>query len=101
MSLKKKQGKKFVATGHDGSSIAKSKIVNRKAQLLKQPGYYVEVSGKIEDILKAKGVEPVTDEEMVRKVLGGKEIEWLGNGRYKRSIGGKEFEKILMGKPAI
>ena len=73
VSKKKTGGQKFVATGHDGSSIAKSKIVNRKAQLLKQPGYYVEVSGKIEDILKAKGVEPVTDEEMVRKVLGGKE----------------------------
>ena len=101
VSKEKIGGKKFVATGHDGSSISKSKIVNRKAQLLKQPGYYVEVSGKIENILKAKGVEPVTDEELVRKVLGDKKIEWLGNGRYKRSIGGKEFEKILMGKPAI
>lgn len=94
-------GKKFVATGHDGSSPAKSKIINHKAQLLKQPGHYIEVSGKIEDILKAKGVEPVADEELVRKVLGGKEIEWLGNGRYKRTIGGKKYEKLLMGKPAV
>jgi len=101
VSKAKTGGKKFVATGHDGSSLAKSKIVNHKAELLKQPGYYVEVSGKIEDILKAKGVEPVTDEELVRKVLGGKEIEWLGNGRYKRTIGGKEYEKLLMGKPKL
>lgn len=101
VSKDKTGGKKFVATGHDGSSLAKSKIVNHKVELLKQPGYYVEVSGKIEDIFRAKGVEPVKDEELVRKVLGGKDIEWLGDGRYKRTIGGNEFTKILMGKPKL
>lgn len=97
----KPKGKKFSAIGHDGSRLAKSKIINRKAFLLKQPGYFIEVSGKIEDILKAKGVEPITDEELVRKVLTGREIEWLGDGKYKRAIGGKTFTKLLMGKPKV
>ncbi|MDA7616784.1 hypothetical protein N8579_00235 [bacterium] len=97
----KAAGKKFTATGHDGSSAAKSKVVNHKADQLKSGGYYVEVSGKIKDIFKAKGVEPINDEELVRKVLKGKEIEWLGNGEYKRTIGGKEFTKALMGKPTV
>lgn len=97
----KPAGKKFTATGHDGSSAAKSKVVNHKANQLKSGGYYVEVSGKIKDIFKAKGVEAINDEELVRKVLKGKEIEWLGNGEYKRKIGGKLFTKSLMGKPTI
>jgi len=85
----------------DGSSAAKSKVVNHKADQLKSGGYYVEVSGKIKDIFKAKGVEAIDDEELVRKVLKGKEIEWLGNGEYKRTIGGKLFTKALMGKPTV
>lgn len=97
----KPAGKKFVATGHDGTSKAKSSVVNYKANQLKSGGYFVEVSGKIKDIFKAKGVEPVNDEELVRKVLKGKDIEWLGNGEYKRSIGGKVFTKSLMGKPIV
>ena len=35
----KPAGKKFSATGNDGSSKAKSKVVNHKAELLKKPGY--------------------------------------------------------------
>ena len=97
----KAAGKKFVATGHDNSSPAKSKVVNHKAELLKSSGYFIEVSGKLVDILKAKGVEPIDNEEIVRKVLKGKEIEWLGNGEYKREIGGKIFTKSLMGKPRV
>ena len=99
VSKDKPAGKKFTATGHDGSSQAKSKVVNHKAALLKKPGHYVEVSGKIKDIFLAKGVEPITDEETVRKILQGKDIEWLGNGEYKRAIGGQTHTKMLLGKP--
>ena len=53
---------------------------------LKSGGYYVEVSGKIKDIFKAKGVEPINDEELVRKVLKGKEIEWLGMANIKEQL---------------
>lgn len=98
VSKTKPAGRKFVATGHDGSKDAKSKVVNHKAELLKRPGHYIEVSGKIKDILLAKGVSPITDEETVRKILQGKEIEWLGDGEYRRAIGGQTHTKMLMGK---
>jgi len=94
-------GNKFIATGHDGTKPAKSRVVNYRADLLKQPGYYIEVSGAWIDILSSKGVEPVDDEELVRKVLKGKDIEWLGNGKYKRNIAGKLYTKTLMGKPTV
>mgnify|MGYP000144077589 CR=1 FL=1 len=58
----KPSGKKFVATGHDNTKPSRSKVVNHKADLLKHKGYFIEVSGKIEEILKAKGVEVVDDD---------------------------------------
>ena len=97
----KAAGKKFVATGHDNTKASRSKVVNHKADKLKSSGYFIEVSGKLVDILIAKGVEPIDNEEIVRKVLKGKDIEWLGNGQYKRKIGGKLFTKSLMGKPTV
>ena len=97
----KSAGKKFVATGHDNTKASRSIVVNHKADKLKSNGYFIEVSGKLVDILSTKGVEPVNDEELVHKVLKGKDIEWLGNGQYKRKIGGKLFTKILMGKPTV
>ena len=94
-------GVKFVATGQNGSKAAKSAVVNRKAELLKQRGYYVEVSGKIKDIFLAKGVQLVDDEATVRKVLKGKDIEWHGDGTYTRDIAGKRHTKMLLGKPKV
>lgn len=94
-------GVKFVATGQNGSAAAKSAVVNRKAELLKHRGYYVEVSGKIKDIFLAKGVQLVDDEAAVRKVLKGKDIEWHGDGTYTRDIAGEPHTKMLLGKPKV
>ena len=94
-------GTKHVAMGHDGSTPAKSAAVNHTANSLKTSGHYIEVSGKILDILKAKGVGIVDDEETVRKALKGKEIIWHGDGSYDRVIGGEKHRKVIMGKPNI
>jgi hypothetical protein len=99
IAKKREGGKKFVATGHDGSSAAKSAVVNHKATELKQTGYYIEASGKMAEVLIGKGVAVVTDEDVVRKVLKGKELEWHGDGSYTREIGGEKKVKVLLGKP--
>lgn len=92
-------GKKLVAMGHDGSKPARSAAVNKTVSDLNKSGYYIEVSGKILDILKYKGVAIVNDEETVRKALKGKEIVWHGDGSYDRKLGGKTHRKVMMGKP--
>jgi hypothetical protein len=94
-------GVKFVAIGQNGSTAAKSAVINRNADLLKHRGYYVEVSGKIKDIFLSKGVQPVDDEASVRKVLKGKQIEWHGDGTYTRNIAGTAHRKMLLGKPNV
>ena len=92
-------GQKFTATGHDGSKIAKSVVVNHKADMLKKSGNFIEVSGRIKDILLAKGVPLVTDEDTIEKALKGKDVKMNKDGSYRRKIGGTWYEKVLLGKP--
>jgi len=92
-------GKKLVAMGHDGTKPARSAAVAKTVDDLSKKGYYIEVSGKILDILKAKGVAIVDDEETVRKALKGKDIKWNGDGTYDRKLGAKIHTKVMMGKP--
>jgi len=67
--------------------------------MLKEPGHYIEVSGRLKDILMSKGVPVVTDKETIKRVMKGKEIEMNNDGTYSRSIGGEMHTKTLMGNP--
>jgi len=101
MMKKRAGGTKLVGMGHDGSKSAKRAAVAKTVNSLNKNGYYIEVSGKILDILKAKGVAIVNDEETVVAALKGKEIVWHGDGSYDRVIGGQKHRKVLMGKPIV
>ena len=95
----KTSGNKSVGMGHDGSKPARSAAVNITALMLKEPGHYVEVSGKLKDILIAKGVPVVTDKETIQRVMKGKDITMNDDGTYSREIGGERHTKTLMGNP--
>jgi hypothetical protein len=101
-------GVKFSGVGHDGTSQAKRAYINARTAELKQPGHYIEVSGRIAEILIGNGVPIVTDPEIINKVLG-KEVNFTGeypgsenmpgDGWYIRNLGGHDHAKILVGKP--
>lgn len=101
-------GLKFSGVGHDGTKDAKRDYMDRRGKELKQLGYYIEVSGKIAEILINKYQVPiVTDQAEVEKVLG-KKVDWIGNldggtggGWYSRTIGGGAHEKIMLGRPKV
>ena len=99
VSKQRAGGTKSAAMGHDGSKPAKSAVVNFTALMLKEPGNYIEVSGKLRDILTAKGVPLVIDSDSIRRLLKGKEIELNGDGTYQRKIGGVTHTKVIMGNP--
>lgn len=101
VSKQKKAGEKFVATGHDGTSPSKRAVITHKIDRLKKPGFYVEVSGKIKDILLKAGVPQVTDPKTIELALDGKEIMMNDDGSYRRKIGGTFHEKIMLGTPAV
>jgi hypothetical protein len=105
---KTKFGVKYSGVGHDGSSDAKRSYISAKGAELKNLGYYLEVSGKIANILmKDYAVPVVTDQATVEKVLG-RPVEWIGNkpgeqgtGWYSRKLGNDKHDKILLGRPKI
>jgi len=105
---KTKFGVKYSGVGHDGSKPAKRAYITARGRDLNRPGFYIEVSGKIADILIGKyNVPVVSDHAAVEKVLG-KKIEWLGNiegelgnGWYSRKLGGSYHNKVLIGRPKV
>ena len=101
MTKQRAGGTKLVGMGHDNTKPAKSAAVAKTVSDLNKNGYYIEVSGKILDILKAKGVAIVDDEETVRAALKGKDIVWHGDGSYDRVLGGEKHRKVMMGKPRV
>ena len=94
-------GTKITTFASDGGTEAKRAAIAKTIDLLNTPGNYVEVSGKLQDILIAKGAPTVDDEDTVRTLLKGKEIMWHGDGVYSREIGGKPYTKKMLGKPRI
>jgi len=103
-----KYGIKSVGVGHDGERDSTRVYLDAKAKDLSKPGYYVEVSGKLAEIMLGKYKVPSVDsEEVIKKVLK-KDIKWHGehpdgktpgDGWYTRKIGNSDHTKILLGKP--
>ena len=96
---KKSAGMKSVALGHDGSKKAKHSVLNNKISKFKSKGWFGEVSGKMYDILKSRGVKIIQDPNVVRAVLSPKKIKWIGDGWYERTIGGSTHKKVMVGFP--
>lgn len=92
-------GKKLTTLGSDGGAEAKREVLKKAVDILNTQGSYVEASGKLLDILVARGAPVVKDENTVRTVLRGKEIQWHGDGVYSRKIGAKTHRKTMLGKP--
>jgi hypothetical protein len=91
-------GNKHTAIGHDGTKPAKKSVLAKQTDMLQTAGNYVEVSEKMVDIMKRSNIDVIDDEDEVRRILAGKDIEWLGNGLYRREIGGKMYTKSMYGK---
>jgi hypothetical protein len=104
-------GIKYSGVGHDGTKDAKRAYLDDRGKDLKQLGFYVEVSGKLAEILIEKyGCPIVSNPDVVMKVLG-KPVDWKGknpedssapgDGWYVRTIGGHPHAKILLGRPKV
>lgn len=112
VAKRKKAGFKSVAGGSDGTKRGKAAYINRTGDNLSTCGFFAEMSGGIAHMmLKYKKAHAITDPAIVRDVLGGKKITWLGrhpdgkypyaNGWYLRNIGGHDHMKIMLGYPKI
>lgn len=101
------KGMKLGASATDGTAAAKAAMNNLKRQLMTN-GWWAETSGAPTHIAINKlGLKPLEDEQMVRDLLAGKDIEWHGEhpeglfpgtkGWYSRKIGDVSHAKIIVG----
>jgi len=103
------KGPKMSGSGHDGSRAGIDAYLAKTAELLKEEGFYGEMSKAIAHIMiKYHNVPFVPSHEDVEKVLG-EPVEWLGphpegkypgyDGWYIRDIAGSSQMKIMVGNP--
>lgn len=96
-------GRKLALLGTDGTKLAKRAVIKKMVELSKTSGYYIEASHKIADILHSSGAPVVMDEDKVRTLLKGKDLTWLGGGKYTRTLGTSSINatKSMFGKPRV
>ena len=105
-------GLKMTGSATDGSPAAKKIVLNKTAKLLNTKGNYGEMSDAMAHVMITRHSAPfVGDEKKVRKLLPGKDIEWVGehpsgkypgyNGWYYRKLTGVAGRKlkIMLGSP--
>tara|TARA_Y100000296_G_C5119314_1_gene229501 strand:+ start:390 stop:713 length:324 start_codon:yes stop_codon:yes gene_type:complete len=99
----------MAGSGHDGTRNAIDAYLEKTSSLLKEEGYYGEMSKAIAHIMITRHNVPfVPSHKDVEKVLG-KTVEWIGphpegkypgyDGWYSRGIGGSQEMKIMLGNP--
>ena len=93
-------GNKIALLGTNNKPQAKSDVVKKLLELVKSKGWFIEASLKMEEILKASGAPVITDETMIRDIVGDdKKPEFEGDGYYTRflSKAGKRIRKRIYG----
>lgn len=111
---KTRHGIKLAGAGHDGEKQSKREYLDTRGEMLKKRGFFIEVSGKIAQILLKKYKVPYVDNPKKVEEVIGKKVEWAGlhpegkeedptesKGWYGRRIGkeGEYHYKILVGRP--
>lgn len=104
-------GIKISGIGHSNDMRTKKEVMKQSAKVLRQNGFWIEVSGgPAKILLGAYKVPTVDNKEDAEKVLGYKITEWLGedpeglpgNGWYIRDVSnGNLLKKCILGRPTI
>jgi hypothetical protein len=95
-------GNKIALLATNGKPEAKRDLVNHAIKLCKTPGWFIEASAKMEDIMKSSGAPAVTDEKKIIDILGNdKELDFIGDGYYTRNLSkvNKRIVKRIYGIP--
>jgi len=96
-----KWGNKIALLGTNNKREAKSDVVKKLLDLVKTKGWFIEASLKMEEILSNSKAPVITDEKMIRDVVGeDKKPEFEEDGYYTRflSKAGKRIRKRMYGR---
>jgi hypothetical protein len=91
-------GNKIGTLFTDFSQEGKELLYNKLEELLKKPGWFVELSGALEHVMQNKrGLKNITDKSVLNKILPG--LKYNEDGSYDREINGEIHTKKLFGNP--
>lgn len=101
-SNEKWKGRKVQGIGHDGSTEAKTKVIDRLVTELGKSGTWIEASHALERVLLKKGVKPVTDVKVLQKLFNDDKLKMVSATSYERSLGdGKVIQETVFGLPKL
>jgi len=93
-------GTKMCLCGHDGSTAGKRSICDALRTLSKEPGFYAEVSGKVEAMATEMALPKVLAKD-AQAVLG-KPVVAIDDFHYRREITGLgHVVKVMIGTPKL
>jgi hypothetical protein len=96
----KRFGIKIAGIGHDGAG-GKKTVIQHLVKLLDRPGYWVEASDRLGEILAGKNTPYLKNQKDVEKIFGS--VDWKEDGWYTRSLGGGKKTSVerVFGKPKL
>jgi hypothetical protein len=95
------KGRKVQGIGHNGSTEAKTKVIDRLITELKISGTWVEASNALERVLLKKGIKPFTDVEVLRKLFNDNKLNMISDASYERYLNDRVVHETVFGLPKI
>jgi len=95
-------GKKIQGIGHDGVKESKKIIIGKLIDKLKEDGFWIESSDRMEEVLEGAGVQKVKDLDVLQKLFPSSKVTLLDNGRYERTLeNGEIVKESVFGRPKL
>ncbi len=93
-------GNKINLLWSDGAKESKDFLVKKMIELLKEIGWWIEASLKIEDILKQSSINYIESEDVIKQLID-KNVIYLSDGYYSRKLTmvNKWITKRIYGNP--
>ena len=100
---RKNFGYKISGWGHDGSKDSKKKLLEQLKDILREKGFWIEVSCKPSEILIASGINFIKDINTIQRIFPESKINMKGSGYYTRTLedGTITDENVIVGNPII
>lgn len=95
-----KYGNKIALLGTNDKKEAKKELIKKLMELVKTKGWFIEASLKMEEILSGSNAPYITDENIIKDIVGKhKEVEMGEDGYYTRflSKANKRITKKIYG----
>ena len=95
-------GFKIQGLGHDGSRISKDRALDKLAEMLGKPGWWIESSGALRSVLTRRGCPVVSNQRLLQGLFPNTGLKMIDGTTYSRQLpeGGSVTETVF-GNPRL